>query len=164
MEARRFEEALQENDRVLRPETNFVVANRTRWNINTRMHRYEDAAAGLRAWLVGAGRDEAAADQLAGVYAEAARAFGANGTAGTLPEELIDRLNPGVEIEGQLYASVGDREKTLELLEQGYRERAGARNLLSIGINPLYDFLREDPAFQDLVRRIGLRRAHPPLP
>lgn len=60
------------------------------------------------------------------------------------------------EVTGQLYAAVGDREMTLELLERAYRERAGSRSVLSIKVNPLYDFLRDDPRFQDLVRRIGL--------
>jgi hypothetical protein len=68
----------------------------------------------------------------------------------------MDRLQPGLEVSGQLYASVGDKVATLEVLERGFRERAGARSLLSIGINPLYDFLRDDPGFLDLLERVGL--------
>ncbi|MFT5433512.1 MAG: hypothetical protein ACI9OJ_004218 [Myxococcota bacterium] len=74
----------------------------------------------------------------------------------TLSRDLVDRLRPGLQVSGQLYASVGDRETTLELLERGYRERAGSRSLLSAKINPLYDFLRSDAAFQDLIGRVGL--------
>ena len=69
---------------------------------------------------------------------------------------LIDRTQPGLEMTGQLYAAVGDRETTLDLLEQASHERAGAHNLLSMKVNPLYDFLRDHPRFQDLLRRIGL--------
>ena len=62
----------------------------------------------------------------------------------------------GLEVEAQVYASVGDAGATLNVLERGYRERAGARSLLSVRINPLYDFLRGDPRFEDLVRQVGL--------
>ena len=75
---------------------------------------------------------------------------------GTLSRGLVDQLQPGLEIAGQLYAAVGNRETTLEMLEQAYRERSGARSLLSVKVNPLYDFLRDDPRFEELVRRVGL--------
>jgi len=59
-------------------------------------------------------------------------------------------------VEGQLHAAVGDVDRTLSALEQAYRQRAGHRNLLGIGINPLYDFLRDDPGFREMIERVGL--------
>jgi TolB-like protein/DNA-binding winged helix-turn-helix (wHTH) protein len=52
------------------------------------------------------------------------------------------------------YAGVQDREQTLANLEAGYSERASF--LTTIKVDPLYDFLRDDPRFQDLMRRLGL--------
>lgn len=53
------------------------------------------------------------------------------------------------------YAGMQDREQTLANLEAGYNERASF--LTTIKVDPLYDFLRDDPRFQDLMRRVGLR-------
>ena len=156
MEAREYDAALREVDRVLSMESSFNVSIRSIWNIHTRMGRYEKAGEALETWLVQTGRDAVAAAELAREFSVAAARFGSTGQAGTLSRKLVDRLQPGVEVAGQLYAAVGDRETTLELLEQAARERAGARNLLSIKVNPLYNFLRDDPRFRDLMRQVGL--------
>src|SRR5262245_24355008 len=50
---------------------------------------------------------------------------------------------------------LGENEKALAWLEQAYREHAG---LSDIKVNPGFDPLRNDPRYQDLVRRIGLDR------
>jgi hypothetical protein len=54
------------------------------------------------------------------------------------------------------YAGVGDREQTLAWLEKAYAEHSG--ELVSLKVNPAYDFLRDDPRFQQLLERVGLAR------
>ena len=54
----------------------------------------------------------------------------------------------------QLHAQLGEREKTLSLLEQGLRERSP--DLLRIPIDSAYDFLHSDPRYQAIVERMGL--------
>ncbi len=156
MEAREYEEGLRQLEIVLDSDPNFGVGMRTVWNINTRMGRHEAAAEALETWLVRTGRDAAAASELAAEFLVARKNWVESGQQQRLSGELVDRLQPGLEVSGQLYASVGDRDTTLEQLERGYRERAGSRSLLGAKINPLYDFLRDDPAFVDLLRRLGL--------
>jgi TolB-like protein/tetratricopeptide (TPR) repeat protein len=156
MEAREYEEGLREAERTLAREPNFEPSLQFKWNVNTRMGRLDEAAADLESWLVSIGRDAVAARELAGIFLSSVKMFRDEGRPGEIPTDLMDRLQPGLEFSGQLYASVGDRAGTLEILERGYRERAGSRSLLSIGINPLYDFMRDDPDFQDLLERVGL--------
>lgn len=156
MDAGQYEEALRQAEVVLRSDPSFGPSLQLIWNINTRMGRHEAAGAALEMWLVRLGRDAAAAAQLSAEFMSARRAWVEEGRPQTLPVALVDRLQPGLGVSGQLYASVGDAETTMELLERGYRERAGSRSLLGIAINPLYDFLRDDSAFQDLLRRVGL--------
>ncbi len=57
---------------------------------------------------------------------------------------------------GQIYAFFEDAESTLAALDQAVRERSGARSALSMKVNPLYDFLRGDQRFLELMRRVGL--------
>jgi TolB-like protein/DNA-binding winged helix-turn-helix (wHTH) protein/Flp pilus assembly protein TadD len=52
------------------------------------------------------------------------------------------------------YAGVGDTEQTLAWLEKAYAEHSG--ELVSLKVNPAYDFLREDPRFKRLLGRVGL--------
>ena len=51
-----------------------------------------------------------------------------------------------------LYASLGDKDKALEYLERSYKKGRGN----GLGIDPSVDNLRDDPRFQDLLKRIGL--------
>ena len=56
------------------------------------------------------------------------------------------------------YAQLGQREKTLSLLEEGYRQRSP--QLLYIQCDPALDFLHSDPLYRSLIQRIGLPAAY----
>jgi len=49
------------------------------------------------------------------------------------------------------YAALGDKDKAFVQLDRAY---AGWQ-LLWIKVEPLYDPLRDDPRFQELVRKVG---------
>ena len=53
----------------------------------------------------------------------------------------------------KLYARGGNRDAALVWLEQAYQRRQP--QILHIKAMPAFDDLRSDPAFQDLLRRIG---------
>ncbi len=53
-----------------------------------------------------------------------------------------------------VYAGLGDNDQALAALERAYRERSDF--LLVLKVDPLFDGLRSDPRFEDLLRRIGL--------
>ena len=55
---------------------------------------------------------------------------------------------------GMLFAGLGDRDKALEWLEKAFHERADG--LTWLNVEPMLDEVRNDPRFQDLIRRIGL--------
>ena len=57
-----------------------------------------------------------------------------------------------------LYAALGDHDKAMTWLEQGYEARDVGLTL--IGVDPRYDSLRTDGRFRDLLRRMSL----PPNP
>jgi tetratricopeptide (TPR) repeat protein len=52
------------------------------------------------------------------------------------------------------YAGMNDREHALFWLKKAYSEHSNT--LLSLKVDPAYDFLHDDPRFQALVRRVGL--------
>jgi len=53
----------------------------------------------------------------------------------------------------ETYAHLGNAEQTLGWLEKAYRERASG--LSSLKVEPFFDFLRGNPLFQDLLRRMN---------
>jgi TolB-like protein/Tfp pilus assembly protein PilF len=53
-----------------------------------------------------------------------------------------------------VYSALGRRDQTLALLEQAVSNHSNA--VTSIKVDPMYDPLRSDPRFQDVLRRAGL--------
>jgi len=62
------------------------------------------------------------------------------------------KLDPSAMI--WAYAGIGDKDQTLAWLEKAYAEHSNV--LTALRVEPGYDFLRSDPRFQDLMRRVGL--------
>ena len=52
------------------------------------------------------------------------------------------------------YIGVGKTDEAFAWLEKAYREHSTA--ITTLKVNPVYDPLRGDPRFQDLLRRVGL--------
>jgi hypothetical protein len=72
-----------------------------------------------------------------------------------LSRELIDLLDFPNE-EPEIYAAVGDSENTIAALQYAHQRGTGFRSLLSMRINPSYDFIRGDPRFITLLQQVGL--------
>jgi TolB-like protein/DNA-binding winged helix-turn-helix (wHTH) protein/Flp pilus assembly protein TadD len=53
-----------------------------------------------------------------------------------------------------VYAGLGDKEQTFAWLEKAYQDRSSF--LIWLKVEPLFDSLRSEPRFQDLLRRVGL--------
>ena len=64
----------------------------------------------------------------------------------------------GSEDLAQVMALMGDGEGSLRALRVAIDERSGSRSVLSMKINPAYDFIRNDPRFQALLVEVGLSR------
>lgn len=83
-------------------------------------------------------------------------AYASTGQVGRLSDDLIRRTLLGTEDLGQILAFVGDAEGTLGALHFAIAQRSGSRSVLSMGINPAYDFVRDDPRFVAMLEEIGL--------
>ena len=54
------------------------------------------------------------------------------------------------------YVGMGKKDEAFVWLERAYAQHSNA--LVSLKVNPMYDPLRSDPRFQDMLRRVGLTR------
>lgn len=55
----------------------------------------------------------------------------------------------------KLYARVGEKDKAFEYLERSFQQREW--NFIGLWESPELDSLRDDPRYQDLVRRVEAR-------
>ena len=68
--------------------------------------------------------------------------------------ELSGRLYISPYSMARAYFGVGDRDEGFNYLEKTYRERHGI--LVYITVEPVFDAVRDDARFQDLLRRMEL--------
>jgi serine/threonine-protein kinase len=95
------------------------------------------------------------------IYAQAGREAEARKTLNELRDISSQRFVPPMSF-AQIYAALGEVDLALEWLEKGYQERDA--NLSGLRANPVYDALRGDPRFDDLLRRVGLDPQRGPQP
>ncbi|HMG85581.1 MAG TPA: winged helix-turn-helix domain-containing protein [Terracidiphilus sp.] len=120
--------------------------------IRRRMGNYKEAVDGWARWHILMGDHQSAANLR--------RAYEQGGVRGFVRWQLDRRLLQAerhyvspVEL-ASYYAQLGDKEQTLALLEEGYRQRA--TDTLWIQGDPAYDFVRSDPRFRSIVQKTGV--------
>ena len=150
MDAQRWSDAAVVEDKVMRVAP-YASLMGNAWVGHLRAGNVEDAATMLLRWANATGRDPKAAMELGQLLISAL----ALGEEVELQPDLFDRL----AIRGQapeIYAALRDVENTISSLQDAVATGTGFRSLLSMKINPSYDFVRDDPRFQALLEEVGL--------
>jgi TolB-like protein/Tfp pilus assembly protein PilF len=149
-DARQWDEAFSLGTEILeRDEYSSLMANL--WIAKFRARQPIEAAIQLQEWAMTTNRDVDAATQLGELLVRTQ-----TGEADVeITDELVARLEyPNAEPE--IFAAIGDADRTILALQAAYQTHTGFRSLLSMRINPSYDFLREDPRFIALLEQVGL--------
>ena len=73
----------------------------------------------------------------------------------SIDHALINRLMISNEL-AELQAALGNADATLDALEAALQSGIGSSSLLSMKVNPSYDFIRDDPRFLALMSEVGL--------
>jgi tetratricopeptide (TPR) repeat protein len=152
MDARHYERSVKVRNETLELRPDYAELWRNMWLTFLRARRYDDATNALAIWASGTGRNPQAATRLG----RQLQNYAETGTPVELPHELLDELEIGSENLGQIYAAAGDGEAALRALRTALDEHAGSRSVLSMKINPLYDFIRDDPRFVEMQEEAGL--------
>jgi tetratricopeptide (TPR) repeat protein len=123
------------------------------WLTYLRAGRPAEAAKAMQEWAAATRRKPEVMDQIGGLFVRHQE----TGEPVHLDPDLARRGEFGLEDLGQVYAAVGDADGTIDALDRAVRERSGSRSILSMRVNPLYDFIRDDPRFLALMERVGLK-------
>ena len=152
VDAGQFDEALAIIKDVRSRFPTYTALRRNNYLHELRAKRTVDAAKSFAIYTDIIGGDFAAAGKIGEMFI----AYAERGEVGNITDELIARAQLGSEDLAQALAFVGDAEGTLAALKAAAEERSGSRSVLSMKINPAYDFIRDDPRFVALLEEVGL--------
>jgi TolB-like protein/Flp pilus assembly protein TadD len=152
--ARRFDEAIAQLNRALTLDPNFYAA---RYALATAYHakgNYAEAIAEYRKALA-LSDDPWVKALLARSLAKSGQRDEAIKILGELQSESTRRYVPSSGL-AVVFGALGEKDKAFAWLEKDVIERTPRPPLFSV--NPVFDDLRDDPRFQDLLHRIALAK------
>ena len=151
--ARQYDKVIQQEARTLEMDPNFWLSHINLGRSYTQKSLHSEAIAELRtAQSLSLGNTEVSA-----FLGFAYTAAGNNDQALRILDELIAQSNQGYVPPYHLailFAGLGSKDQAFEWLEQAYEKRAV--DLFTLKVEPMFDNLRSDPRFPDLLRRVGL--------
>jgi len=146
--ARRYDEAIAQLRRTIELEPNFATAHDTLGSAYQIKGDYADGVAEFVKARESYGKPEIAAlarESFArGGYQEFLRAMTGERRPADLPSHFVAKC----------FAMLGEKDKALAELNRSFEKRE--YYLVYLKVDPRFDLLRDDPRFQDLVRRVGL--------
>jgi TolB-like protein/DNA-binding winged helix-turn-helix (wHTH) protein/Tfp pilus assembly protein PilF len=149
--AGRYDESVQQSKKTLEMDPGFAVAHYELGQAFTQKHMYDEAIAEFQRAIALSGHSGAFDSNLAYVYAVSGRKEKATQIIKNL--EARHDENPSADANVALiYVGLGEQDQAMNWLGKAYEARFNP----SILLRPVFDPLRSDARFQDLLRRIGL--------
>ena len=152
MDAGQFQAAIDLARTNLRDRPDYFEQHGNLWLTYMRAGRAAEGAEALEGWAALTRRDVAAVRDIGRAFER----YAETGEPQPLPAALLERAAFGSEDLGQVHAFVGDGARALDALERALDERSGSRSVLSMKVNPAFDFIRDEPRFQSLLGKLGL--------
>jgi TolB-like protein/DNA-binding winged helix-turn-helix (wHTH) protein/Flp pilus assembly protein TadD len=153
-ESRQYESALKQWRSVLDLDPNYDRAEDLMIPAYLQLGRYDDAIKVIDRWEA-AGEGPWMWGWKAAVYARAGHPDEARRALAKLEQSSGSPANRDASLL-IAYSGTGQKERALALLQQMYAEHSNA--VVQIKVDPMFDPLRSDPRFKDLLLRLGLER------
>jgi tetratricopeptide (TPR) repeat protein len=153
--ARKYDQAIEQEGKVLELDPNFILAYYFRGVSYLKKSMYKEGMADFQKAALISPDDTVALTGLGYGYAVTGRIAEA--------QRVLDKLTAlskqkyiGAVFMAKIYTGLQEKEKAFEWLEKAYEDRS----IVSVGFiktNPMFDPLRSDPRFADLLRRTNLQ-------
>ena len=151
--AREYDEAIKQCLRTLEMDGNFIQA---KWRLGlayAQKGMHEEAIRDLREGLALSADNTLILGALGYAYAAAGKSDEAREVLGQM-ERLAGRRYVSPYQMATVHAGLGEKEEALVWLDEAYGERSGL--LIYLGVEPVFDGLRSEHGFSDLLRRVHL--------
>jgi tetratricopeptide (TPR) repeat protein len=150
--SRQYQSSIEECRSALELDPNDLHARIVMLPPYLQLDRYQEAMSEVDLWRAREGDHP-------WIWAWEAAIYGRWGRAAEARQELrkVEQLNGRFDQSSLLllaYLGTGENEHALEQLEKAYAARSNA--IVQIKLDPIYDPIRNDPRFQDLLRRLRL--------
>lgn len=152
--SREIDRALKQYSSMLDLDPNYHNARGAMIPCYLQLGRYDDAINEIKRW--------AAREDGHWLWAWQAAVYGRSGhekearQALTKLEQIPESKSYRTETLLIAYLGTGQNERVIELLQKAYSEHSNS--VVQIKVDPMYDPVRSDPRFQDLLRRVGLEK------
>jgi TolB-like protein/DNA-binding winged helix-turn-helix (wHTH) protein/Flp pilus assembly protein TadD len=154
--ARRYDESVQQSQKTIAMDPYFAVAHYQLGQALMQKHKHDEAIAEFRRAIELSGGNTTVESNLANAYAVSGRKEEAMKAVKDLESRQSQDSSAAANI-ALIYVGLGDNARAMIWLDKAYRARFNP----SILLRPVFDPLRSDPRFQDLLRRIGLPNRDP---
>ena len=151
--ARQYDQAIAQTQRMIELELNVPKPYNDLAEVYEQVGKYEDAIEARRQFMTLSGSPP---EEVATKIAALDSAYSESGPEGYWRwhlEGLKDQYDRYPTYTGMLYAQLGDGDQAIAWLEKAYETHDGLLFLLKV--HPLLDPLRDDPRYEDLVRRMN---------
>ena len=150
--ARRYEDATKQFARSIEVEPNSAYLHKGLAETYVQTSKFEDAVSEVESALALSRRGAYFLDAAAAVYALAKKHVKARQVLAEL-EALAESSFVPFYGRAAAYATLGNKEKALRLLEMAYDERSW---LIWLNVDPMFDSLKNEKGFYSLVRKMNL--------
>jgi tetratricopeptide (TPR) repeat protein len=153
--ARQYDQAIEQDQKTLELDPNYVGAHMTLGQAYFQKSMYKEGIAEVEKELAISPGNPAALSVLGYAYAVAGKRADAQKVLNELTELSKQKYVPAWAM-AEIYVGLGEKDRAFEWLEKAYEERF-AGLLGGIKVDPVFDPLRSDPRFADLLRRMNLQ-------
>jgi len=154
--ARQYDQAIEQQGKVLELDPNFILAYYFRGVSYLKKSNYPEGMADFQKGIAISPADIVALTGLGYGYGVTGKKVEAQKVLDKL-HEISKQKHVSAVFMAKIYAGLQDKKKGFEWLEKAYEDRS----IVSVGFvktNPMFDPLRSDPRFSDLLRRTNLQQ------
>ena len=148
----RLDEASEQARQVLALDPHYANAHYLLGAVYEARKQFADAVAEYQKYLDSAGRNSDTLARLAAAYAMDGKRAEARKLLAELEHPPKEMNVPPTDV-ALVYAALGERDRAIAALLRGFQKKCTGMTLLQT--DPAFNSLRDDPRFQDILRRIG---------